>query len=147
MTELSLWRTIARLKDYVRPILPRLIMGFFSALGASLVALAIPQVLRGLVDTIHTGGDPSEVWGPAVVIAVLGLAEAGLVYLRRVFALAPATDVEMGMRTRFYMHVQRLPAAFHDRWGSGQLLSRAMTDLNLCAAGWPSAPSCSWSPP
>jgi ATP-binding cassette, subfamily B, bacterial len=131
MTELSLWRTIARLKDYVRPILPRLIMGFFSALGASLVALAIPQVLRGLVDTIHTGSDPSEVWGPAVVIAVLGLAEAGLVYLRRVFAIAPATDVEMGMRTRLYKHVQHLPAAFHDRWGSGQLLSRAMADLGL----------------
>ncbi|MGM0928436.1 MAG: ABC transporter ATP-binding protein [Actinomycetota bacterium] len=131
MTELSLWRTIARLKDYVRPILPRLIMGFFSALGASLVALAIPQVLRGLVDTIHTGGAPSEVWGPAVVIAVLGLAEAGLVYLRRVFAIAPATDVEMGMRTRLYKHVQHLPAAFHDRWGSGQLLSRAMADLGL----------------
>ncbi|MEV7646314.1 ABC transporter ATP-binding protein [Arthrobacter sp. NPDC089319] len=131
MTELSLWRTIARLKDYVRPILPRLILGFFSALGASLVALAIPQVLRGLVDTIHTGGAPSEVWGPAVVIAVLGLAEAGLVYLRRVFAIAPATDVEMGMRTRFYKHVQHLPAAFHDRWGSGQLLSRTMADLGL----------------
>src|SRR6185312_1500997 len=129
MTELSLWRTIARLKDYVRPILPRLIMGFFSALGASLVALAIPQVLRGLVDTIHAGGDPSEVWGPAVVIAVLGLAEAGLVYLRRVFALTPATDVEM--RMRFYKHVQHLPAAFHDRWGSGQLLSRTMADLGL----------------
>jgi ATP-binding cassette, subfamily B, bacterial len=131
MTELSLWRSIARLKAYVRPILPRLIMGFFSALGASLVALAIPQVLRGLVDTLHAGGDPSEVWGPAVVIAALGLAEAGLVYLRRVFVIAPATDVEMGMRTRFYKHVQHLPAAFHDRWGSGQLLSRAMADLGL----------------
>ncbi|TJY69836.1 ABC transporter ATP-binding protein [Arthrobacter sp. CAU 1506] len=131
MTELSLWRSIARLKDYVRPILPRLMLGFLSALGASLVALAIPQVLRGLVDTIHTGGSPSEVWGPAVVIAALGLAEAGLVYLRRVFAIAPATDVEMGMRTRLYKHVQHLPAAFHDRWGSGQLLSRAMADLGL----------------
>ena len=35
------------------------------------------------------------------------------------------------MRIRFYRHLQRLPVAFHERWGSGQLLSRSMSDLSL----------------
>ena len=35
------------------------------------------------------------------------------------------------MRTSFYRHLQDLAVAFHDRWGSGQLLCRAMTDLNF----------------
>ncbi|NEE56606.1 ABC transporter ATP-binding protein, partial [Streptomyces sp. SID8455] len=30
-----------------------------------------------------------------------------------------------------YRHLQRLPVAFHDRWPSGQLLSRGTTDLML----------------
>ncbi|HSL38027.1 MAG TPA: ABC transporter ATP-binding protein, partial [Arthrobacter sp.] len=30
-----------------------------------------------------------------------------------------------------YDHLQDLTVSFHDRWGSGQLLSRAMTDLNF----------------
>jgi ATP-binding cassette subfamily B protein len=35
------------------------------------------------------------------------------------------------MRADLYRHLQRLPVAFHDRWASGQLLSRATTDLML----------------
>lgn len=35
------------------------------------------------------------------------------------------------MRADLYRHLQRLPVAFHDRWPSGQLLSRGTTDLML----------------
>jgi ATP-binding cassette subfamily B protein len=35
------------------------------------------------------------------------------------------------MRAGLYRHLQRLPVAFHDRWASGQLLSRGTTDLML----------------
>ena len=35
------------------------------------------------------------------------------------------------MRNTLYAKLQDLPVAFHDRWQSGQLLSRAMSDLGL----------------
>lgn len=35
------------------------------------------------------------------------------------------------MRNSFFAHLQDLPVAFHDRWTSGQLLSRVIGDLNL----------------
>ena len=35
------------------------------------------------------------------------------------------------MRNTLYAKLQDLPVAFHDRWQSGQLLSRAMSDLSL----------------
>ena len=35
------------------------------------------------------------------------------------------------MRNTLYSKLQDLPVAFHDRWQSGQLLSRAMSDLGL----------------
>jgi ATP-binding cassette subfamily B protein len=35
------------------------------------------------------------------------------------------------MRRALYAKLQDLPVAFHDRWPSGQLLSRAMSDLSL----------------
>ena len=34
------------------------------------------------------------------------------------------------MRNELYAHLQRLPVSFHDQWQSGQLLSRATTDLS-----------------
>jgi ATP-binding cassette subfamily B protein len=38
--------------------------------------------------------------------------------------------MERSMRADIYAHLQRLPPAFHDEWQSGQLLSRATTDLS-----------------
>ena len=128
----SFFRSISRLYPHVRPIIPRLIMGLLCALLASVVALTIPQVLRVLInDSLQPGGAPDAVWIAAIIILVLGIAEAVLVALRRQFVINPATTVETRMRVSLYGHLQDLTVSFHDRWGSGQLLSRAMTDLNF----------------
>jgi ATP-binding cassette subfamily B protein len=124
--------SIRRLYPHVKPIAPRLFLGLVCALLASLVALAIPQVLRVLVnESLRPGGGTDAVWAASCVILGLGIAEAGLVALRRQFVINPATTVETRMRVSLYGHLQDLPVSFHDRWGSGQLLSRSMTDLNL----------------
>ncbi|MBG6189441.1 ATP-binding cassette subfamily B protein [Arthrobacter sp. CAN_A212] len=131
-TQTTLWESLGRLYSHIKPILPRLILGLVCALGASLMALAIPQVFRVLInDALAIGGASSTVWIAAGVVLLLGVLEATFVALRRQFVIAPATTVETNMRTSFYRHLQDLTVAFHDRWGSGQLLSRAMTDLNL----------------
>jgi ATP-binding cassette subfamily B protein len=128
----SFFRSISRLYPHVRPIIPRLLLGLLSALLASIMALAIPQVLRVLVNSaLQPGGNAGTVWASAGVILLLGTAEAVLVALRRQFVINPATTVETRMRVSLYSHLQDLTVSFHDRWGSGQLLSRAMTDLNF----------------
>ncbi|SDK63092.1 ABC transporter ATP-binding protein [Arthrobacter sp. ok362] len=128
----SFFTSISRLYPHVRPILPRLVMGLLCALLASVMALAIPQVLRVLVnESLKPGGSADAVWGASLLILALGIAEAGLVALRRQFVINPATTVETRMRVSLYGHLQGLTVSFHDRWGSGQLLSRAMTDLNF----------------
>lgn len=128
----SFFRSISRLYPHVKPILFRLVMGLLCALLASVVALAIPQVLRVLInDSLRPGATAEAVWSSALLILLLGIAEAVLVALRRTFVINPATTVESRMRVSLYSHLQDLTVSFHDRWGSGQLLSRAMTDLNF----------------
>lgn len=129
--QLSTLRALARLLPIARPVLPRLVLGAVSALGASVLALMIPLVLEQIVAGPLATGDPGAlVWGVLIVLA-LGLAEAGMVWLRRWFVLAPATKVEYDLRRSFYSRLQRLPVAFHDRWQSGQLLSRMMQDISM----------------
>lgn len=128
---LSTLRALARLYPFAKPVLPRLIMGAASALLAALLALSIPLVLEVLVQGPITSGDQTQlIWGAAAVL-VLGLLEALMVWLRRWFVLAPSTAVEYTLRTSFYERLQRLPVAFHDRWQSGQLLSRMMQDISM----------------
>lgn len=127
----STFRALARLYPFARPVVPRLALGAASALAASLLALSIPLVLEQVVRGPISSGDRAQlVWG-SVAILLLGLLEAVMVWARRWFVLAPATGVEYDIRTAFYRRLQHLPVAFHDRWQSGQLLSRMMQDIGM----------------
>jgi ATP-binding cassette subfamily B protein len=124
-------RTLLRLYPYAKPALPRLGLGMLAALLASLMALAIPQVLQQLVDGALSQGDTAPIWPAVLAVLGLGVLEAGMIALRRWFVLVPGTHIESRMRNALYSRLQDLPVTFHDRWPSGQLLSRAVSDLNM----------------
>ncbi len=124
-------RALLRLWPYVRPVRARLGTAAVIAILASCVGLVIPLVLKWMVDGPVADGDPAGVWLGALYLLLLGVAEALLFGLRRWLVARPLAGVEAGMRADLYRHLQRLPVAFHDRWASGQLLSRGTTDLML----------------
>jgi ATP-binding cassette subfamily B protein len=111
--------------------MPRIYLGMVAALIAGVVALLIPQVLRALIDGPLKDGDSSGLFGPVLLVLGLGILEAAMIWFRRWFVLEPGTHVEADMRNHLYRRLQNLPVTFHDRWPSGQLLSRAVSDLNL----------------
>ncbi|CAL9576584.1 Putative multidrug export ATP-binding_permease protein [Streptomyces sp. enrichment culture] len=127
----SVVRTLLRLWPYVRPVRARLFTAAFVAILASCVGLVIPLVLKWMVDGPVAERDPAGVWLGALYLLLLGFAEALLFGLRRWLVARPLSHVEASMRAALYRHLQRLPVAFHDRWASGQLLSRGTTDLML----------------
>jgi ATP-binding cassette subfamily B protein len=124
------FRTLLRLYPYSKAAIPRLSLGMIAALLAALVALAIPQVLQRLVDGALARHDSSPIWPAVLTILGLGVLEAVFIALRRWFVLGPGTHIEARMRNALYARLQDLPVSFHDRWPSGQLLSRAVSDLN-----------------
>jgi ATP-binding cassette subfamily B protein len=123
--------SILRLYPYAKPAMPRIYLGMVSALIAAIVALLIPQVLGALVDGPLSSGDSSQIWWPVAAVLGLGVLEAIMIWFRRWFVLQPGTQVEASLRNSLYNRLQDLPVNFHDRWPSGQLLSRAVSDLNL----------------
>lgn len=126
----STTRVLLRLRRWARPALPRIALGGLTALGASLLALAVPQVLRVIVNgPLLTEGSQRGVVLGALLVLGLGVLEAFLVWCRRALILTPGTTVERDMRTDLFQHLLDLPVEFHDRWSGGQLLSRIMSDL------------------
>lgn len=120
---------LRRLAPYVRPHRAALLGSGVAALAGTLVGLGIPLVTRAIVDGPIAKGDLAAL--PWLVLGVLGfgMLEAGLIFVRRILVARASNQVEATMRSDLYAHLQRLPVAFHDRWASGQLLSRATSDL------------------
>lgn len=122
--------TLMRLHPFVKGSYTRLTLGIGTAIVGAIVALAIPVVLSWIVDGPLTTLDTAQIFPAVGLIAALGVLEAVLIALRRWLVLKPGTHVDGAMRKSIHNHLQQLPLAFHDKWQSGQLLSRAMSDIS-----------------
>ena len=123
--------TLLRIFPYAKKALPRMILGMITALAAHMFALTIPQFLSTLVNRLNDNGTFEALLPAVLAVLGFGLLEAIMVLLRRWLVLTPGTHVEAGLRRTLYAKLQDLPVAFHDKWPSGQLLSRATGDLSL----------------
>ena len=124
-------RALWRLREYAGPAMPAFAGSMAAALVAQLIALTIPQVLAQIVDGPLADGDAAAIAPLTLLVFALGTVEALLYSLRRWLVVGPGTKVEARMRDALYAKLQDLPVSFHDRWPSGQLLSRAVSDLGL----------------
>ena len=124
-------RALSRLRTYIGPAMVAIVASMAAYLVAQLIALAIPQVLETIVDGPLADGDRAAVVPLSLLVLALGVGEAAMFALRRWLVLTPTTRVEARMRNALYAKLQDLPVSFHDRWPSGQLLSRAVSDLGL----------------
>jgi ATP-binding cassette, subfamily B, bacterial len=70
----------------------------------------------------------------ALLLGVAALVSATFTGLRRYMAFREARWVELDLRDRLFAHIQRLHFAFHDAHQTGQLMSRANTDLQQVQA-------------
>ncbi|MGW4647406.1 ABC transporter ATP-binding protein [Kitasatospora sp. NPDC004289] len=122
-------RSLLRLWPYARTARWRIAGSVTAALLASGSVLLVPLVLQRIVDGPIAHRDMSALWPLAGLLLLLGFAEAGLFGVRRVIVARPLAEVESAMRGDLYAKLQRLPVSFHDRWPSGQLLSRATSDM------------------
>jgi ATP-binding cassette subfamily B protein len=91
--------------------------------------IAIPLVVKYLIDGAIARHERGLLLPLGLAAIALGAAAAMLSLIRRWIQGSAVADMEKTIRNDMYRHLQRLEPAFHDKWQSGQLLSRATTDL------------------
>jgi ATP-binding cassette, subfamily B, bacterial len=101
-----------------------------AAVAAAAAGIVIPLLVKAIIDGPIARGDRGALLPLGLAAAAFGLAEASLNLFRRWIQASAVTGMERSMRDSLYAHLQRLHAGFHDDWQSGQLLSRATTDLS-----------------
>lgn len=122
-------RSLLRLWPYARAVRGRLVVSVTAATLGMLSTLAVPVLLGRIVDGPLATHDLAALWPLIGLVLLVGLFEAGLFFTRRVVLARPLAGLETAMRGDLFAKLQRLPVSFHDRWGSGQLLSRATADM------------------
>ncbi|GAB3953807.1 hypothetical protein GCM10027614_59790 [Micromonospora vulcania] len=123
----NLWR----LRRYLRPYVAEFVWLLIAGLAGTAAGIAVPLVVQRVVDGPVARHDPGWLLQLGGLALLLGVVEAVLIFIRRWVQSSSAVGMEAALRADVYAHLQRLPASFHDRWQSGQLLSRITSDLSV----------------
>ncbi|HEY2996979.1 MAG TPA: ABC transporter transmembrane domain-containing protein [Acidimicrobiales bacterium] len=126
---------VRRMWPYLRRHGKDLVVVFGAALAGTGITAVIPLLTRAVVDDAivpHAAGRPGRDLAPLLVaMLTLGLVRFGLSFARRFGAGRLGIDVEYDMRNDIYDHLHRLDFARHDELQSGQLVSRANSDVRV----------------
>ncbi|MFO7280928.1 MAG: ABC transporter ATP-binding protein [Thermoanaerobacterales bacterium] len=109
-------------------------IGVVTGLAWTAAKVSTGVIVRQAVDEGIERDDMTALRNWAVVLGCVALASAVFTGLRRYMAFREARAVEASLRDRIFAHVQRLHFAFHDEVQTGQIMSRANTDLQQIQA-------------
>ena len=126
-------RSRALLADLLRPHWRTLVWITAVILVANLAALAGPWLVGIAVDQIPALLRTKDAVPIIVVVAefVLAVGVQALATSQFISAIGQmGGQVVLELRARLFMHFQRLPVAFHERYTSGRVISRQVSDMD-----------------
>ena len=115
--------------EAVRPHWVLTLLGVIAGLAWTAAKVSVPTLTRLAIDRGIIGRQHGALLHWALVIMAVGVVQGLAAGARRYLAFDVAYRTEAELRERLFLHLLRLPFAFHDRMQTGQLMSRAATDL------------------
>jgi ATP-binding cassette subfamily B multidrug efflux pump len=119
-----------RLLHYLRPYAKQAGIAYSSMILATLLNLAIPQIIASAIDLGVSTGQIASLYTSAAIVLAIGVVRAIAGYGQRFYGEWLTHRVAYDLRNDYYDHVQRLPFEFHDRTQTGDLMSRATSDIS-----------------
>src|SRR6202522_1895597 len=122
----ALWQ----LRGYLKPFRAQMVIMFAASIGSVAAGIVIPLLDKAIIDGAIARGAKHELIPLGLAAIGIGAAQAIMNMVRRWIQADAVAQIELTIRDALYAHLQRLDVSFHDSWQSGQLLSRATTDLS-----------------
>src|SRR5687767_190018 len=118
-----------RLLSYLFRYRRAFFIGFLCVIATTTISLASPWILKYAIDDLSAGVTLAKV--RLYAVGLLALAAAGGVFrfLMRRIIIGASRDIEYDLRNDFFAHLQRLDLAYFQRHRTGDLMSRATSDL------------------
>ncbi len=122
--------SLRRLLPHVRPYRWLFVFAIAVSAGVLTAQTASPEVIKRFVDEVLEQEMRERLVPYALIVLGLGLVWPCLAFLRRHISGWIALGLEYDIRNRVYAHLQSLAVDFHDGWQSGDLVSRAVSDIS-----------------
>jgi ATP-binding cassette subfamily B protein len=99
-------------------------------LFVTILNLLVPQIIKGAIDDGLSSGQATALFVAGGIIFGIAVVRGTAGFGQRFFGEWLTHRVAYDLRNDFYQQVQKLPFAFHDRSQTGDLMSRATSDIS-----------------
>jgi ATP-binding cassette, subfamily B, multidrug efflux pump len=123
-------RFYAHLARLIRPYRRDFSVGLLATAAASGLAVLIPLAFRGGVDSVvqHGRSAPLLLYGLAVILLTVAKGWGDYLAYQRIAGMGQR--IAYDLRNRIFTHLQSLPPAFFDQANTGDIMSRATSDVD-----------------
>jgi ATP-binding cassette subfamily B multidrug efflux pump len=118
-----------RLWVYLLVYRGRYAAGVACLIGATALSLGIPWTVKAAIDGLASGGGGQALALHVLVIVLLAAGHGAFRLGSRLAMIGAGQRVEHDVRRDLYAHFSRLPPAFYHRHLTGDLMSRATSDV------------------
>ena len=126
--------TYGRILTYVRPYWRLLALAGISLVLSSLLSLAVPWVIKNLLDTTMTAAEVSQLNRFAVVLSVVFVLRAAFGFVQAYLLSWVGERVVASLRRQTYDHLLSLSLGFFAGQRVGELMSRLSSDVQVVRA-------------
>ena len=120
---------LALILRYLRPHRRMVLSGMVALVVVNLLSVSIPLLVRGVVDDLQDGFALADVLHQALVIVALASVMAGVRLWSRMLVFGVGRQVEAELKQRLFDHVLRQEPGWVQSTGSGEVISRATSDV------------------
>lgn len=120
-----------RFRSYLAPYWPWLAFGVVCIALVNCAKLAGPLVLGRALDDLQGDVTQSKLLGYGGTLVLIALGQCAALFLEQYAFIHIMRSYECRMRDDYYAHLQKLPAEFYQRHRTGDLMARAVNDVNV----------------
>ncbi len=124
-------RLMRRLLGYMRPYRRHVAVAFAAIVGASLLQLAQPYLVKVAIDRYIAQGNAAGLDLIAGAFLAILLAAFGLEFLQTYVLQLVGQRIMYDLRVQVHGHLQVLDLSFYDRNPVGRLMTRVTTDVDV----------------
>lgn len=125
----SIWRLLFRVYSYLKPYWKHTVGAYLSLLGILGLSATIPQFIRWIIDTGIEKNQPQVLTWSVLALLGLTLVKGVLNYYQGILSETASQNVAYDLRNAIQRKLTQLSFSFHDTSETGELLSRAIQDV------------------
>jgi len=117
------------IRRYLRPHRRTVLIGIGVLVVVNLLSVALPLLVRGVIDDLQDGFSFSDVLRQAALIVGLATLMGGMRLWSRMLVFGVGRQVEADLKQRIFEHMLRQEPGWVQTTGSGEVISRATSDV------------------